>query len=97
MRSFLLSIAIIFSVFQVSIAQSKTESEVLQLSKDKWQWMADKNVDKLADLFDAKAKFVHMSGTWKTPEELEIYGTKKPKCIIQPLKYQVKQPSFGTE
>jgi hypothetical protein len=56
-----------------SFAQmSKTESEVLQLSKDKWQWMADKNVDKLADLFDAKAKFVHMSGTWKTPEELEI-------------------------
>ena len=72
LRTFLLSIAITFSVFQVSIAQSKTESEVLQLSKDKWQWMADKNVDKLANLFDAKAKFVHMSGTWKTPEELEI-------------------------
>ena len=56
-----------------SFAQtSDKESEVLQLSKDKWQWMADKNVDKLAELFDAKAKFVHMSGTWKTPEELEI-------------------------
>jgi ketosteroid isomerase-like protein len=34
--------------------------------------MADKNVDKLKELFDAKAKFVHMSGTWKTDEELEI-------------------------
>jgi hypothetical protein len=37
--------------------------------------MADKNVDKLKDLFDAKAKFVHMSGTWKTAEELEIIKT----------------------
>ncbi|PWK20051.1 uncharacterized protein DUF4440 [Arcicella aurantiaca] len=59
-----------------SFAQStKDEETVLQLSKDKWQWMADKNIDKLKDLFDAKAKFVHMSGTWKTDEELEIIKT----------------------
>lgn len=58
-----------------SFAQSKDEQTVLQISKDKWQWMADKNVDKLKDLFDAKAKFVHMSGTWKTDEELEIIKT----------------------
>jgi len=41
----------------------KAEQEILTLSKDKWQWMSDKNVDKLAQLFDDKAKFVHMSGT----------------------------------
>ncbi|MDI9864266.1 nuclear transport factor 2 family protein [Flectobacillus sp. DC10W] len=59
-----------------SFAQSsKDESTVLQISKDKWQWMADKNVDKLKDLFDDKAKFVHMSGTWKKDEELEIIKT----------------------
>lgn len=59
-----------------SFAQSsKDESTVLQISKDKWQWMADKNVDKLKELFDPKAKFVHMSGTWKTDEELEIIKT----------------------
>jgi ketosteroid isomerase-like protein len=58
---------------QFSIAQStKEEQEILKLSNDKWQWMADKDVDKLAKLFDEKAKFVHMSGTWKTDEELEI-------------------------
>ncbi|MEJ1240555.1 nuclear transport factor 2 family protein [Chryseolinea sp. T2] len=51
---------------------TKEEQEVVNLSKDKWQWMADKNVDKLATLFDDKAKFVHMSGTWKKDEELEI-------------------------
>jgi len=37
--------------------------------------MADKNVDKLASLFHDKAKFVHMSGTWKKEEELEIIKT----------------------
>ena len=37
--------------------------------------MADKNVDKLAPLFHDKSKFVHMSGTWKKDEELEIIKT----------------------
>ncbi len=37
--------------------------------------MADKNVDKLAPLFHDKAKFVHMSGTWKKAEELDIIKT----------------------
>ncbi len=40
-----------------------TEQEIIELSKQKWQWMADKDVDKLTDLFDAKAKFVHMGGS----------------------------------
>ena len=57
-------------------AQSLTEeATVLQLSKDKWQWMADKNIEKLEALFDTKSKFVHMSGTWKKEEELEIIKT----------------------
>lgn len=60
----------------ISFAQSSKDAEtVLQLSKDKWQWMADKNVDKLKDLFDNKSKFLHMSGTWKKDEELEIIKT----------------------
>ncbi|GEO07238.1 hypothetical protein AAE02nite_49020 [Adhaeribacter aerolatus] len=54
----------------VNIQQA--EPEIINLSKQKWQWMADKNVDKLAQLFHDKAKFVHMSGTWKKEEELEI-------------------------
>src|SRR6187431_1316690 len=54
---------------------SKAEQEIINLSKEKWQWMADKNVDKLASLFHDKSKFVHMSGTWKKDEELEIIKT----------------------
>jgi hypothetical protein len=44
---------------------SNTEQEIINLSREKWQWMADKNVDKLASLFHDQSKFVHMSGTWK--------------------------------
>src|SRR5690606_26997184 len=61
---------------QLSFAQdSAIEEEIKDLSKTKWQWMADKNVDKLASLFHDKSKFVHMSGTWKKDEELDIIKT----------------------
>ncbi len=54
---------------------TKEEQKLVNLSKDKWQWMADKDVEKLAVLFHNKSKFVHMSGTWKKDEELEIIKT----------------------
>jgi ketosteroid isomerase-like protein len=61
---------------QLSFAQdATTEKELKELSQLKWQWMADKNVDKLAVLFDDRAKFVHMSGSWKKARELEIIET----------------------
>jgi len=63
---------IILSV-QSSFAQNSTiEQEIIQLSKDKWQWMADKNVDVLSQLFHEKAVFVHMGGSWGTEQELSI-------------------------
>ncbi|UFH57233.1 nuclear transport factor 2 family protein [Spirosoma sp. KNUC1025] len=55
--------------------RTSEEQEIINLSKDKWQWMSEKNVDKLAQLFDDKSKFVHMSGTWKKDEELDIIKT----------------------
>lgn len=51
---------------------TKAEQEVLDLSRKKWLWMADKNVDSLAVLFDPKAMFVHMGGSWGTNQELNI-------------------------
>ena len=56
-------------------APTPAEQEIINLSKEKWQWMSDKNVDKLATLFHDKSKFVHMSGTWKKSEELDIIKT----------------------
>jgi hypothetical protein len=71
----MLGIFVILLSLQGFAQNSAAEQEILALSKDKWQWMADKNVDKLAPLFHDKAKFVHMSGTWKKAEELDIIKT----------------------
>lgn len=54
-------------------AQTTTVAqEIIQLSKDKWQWMADKNADKLASLFHEKSVFVHMGGSWGKEQEINI-------------------------
>ena len=55
-----------------SFAQNTTEQEIIQLSKQKWEWMADKNVDKLSPLFDDKSVFVHMGGSWGKNQEINI-------------------------
>lgn len=66
---------IIMSAHLCFAQNSSTEQEIINLSQDKWQWMADKDVDKLATLFHDKSKFVHMSGSWKKERELEIIET----------------------
>jgi hypothetical protein len=49
---------------------TKEEQELLDLSKTKWAWMADKKVDELKDLFTEKCVFVHMGGSWGKDQEL---------------------------
>lgn len=49
---------------------TKEEQELLDLSKTKWTWMADKNVEALNGLFDEKCVFVHMGGSWGKTQEL---------------------------
>ncbi|WP_210422383.1 nuclear transport factor 2 family protein [Spirosoma sp. KCTC 42546] len=53
-------------------ATPNSEQEIIALSKDKWQWMSDKNVDKLTTLFDDKSMFVHMGGSWGKGQELDV-------------------------
>ncbi|MBP8115517.1 MAG: nuclear transport factor 2 family protein [Chitinophagaceae bacterium] len=55
-----------------SFAQNAIEEGVKTLSKQKWQWMADKNVDSLNLLFDDKSMFVHMGGSWGKTQELNV-------------------------
>lgn len=58
---------------QCSFGQNTdAEKEIIKLSKDKWEWMADKNVKILSNLFHEKAVFVHMGGAWDTERELKI-------------------------
>ena len=48
------------------------EQEVIDLSKEKWLWMSERNAEALEALFHEKSVFVHMGGSWGKAQELEI-------------------------
>lgn len=82
MKVFMLGLCLLMAAFQSLLAQPTTktsitpaEQELIKLSKEKWQWMADKNVGKLKDLFDEKSVFVHMGGYWGKEQELNVIGS----------------------
>jgi hypothetical protein len=73
MKALILGMFLITIAVQGSFAQtSSDDQEIIKLSKDKWQWMADKNTDALNKLFHEKAMFVHMGGSWGKEQEINI-------------------------
>lgn len=74
MRKIIFILAIMLSVVAAVKAQetafTPAEQEIIDLSNAKWQWMSEKNVDRLADLFHDSAQFVHMGGYWGKEQEL---------------------------
>lgn len=73
MKQVMLKLCMLVLSVQWAVAQNADAgNEIIQLSKDKWQWMADKNVDKLKTLFDEKSVFVHMGGSWGKEQELNV-------------------------
>ena len=64
---------------------TKEEQEIVALSRDKWQWMADKNVEPLNDLFMKKP----CSYTW------EDHGAKPVKLTLsRAAGYGIKKLTF---
>jgi len=55
---------------KTATSHTPEQQEVIDLSNMKWDWMADKKVDSLETLFDDKAMFTHMGGTWGKTQEL---------------------------
>ena len=73
MKTKLIGLILIVLSAHSSYAQqnnTREEQEVINLSKQKWDWMADKNVDSLNMLFADKSMFVHMGGSWGKTQEL---------------------------
>lgn len=72
MKAITLSLFLVLIGMQYSFAQNDPASQaIIKLSKDKWQWMADKNIAVLDSLFDEQSMFVHMGGSWGKQRELE--------------------------
>ncbi len=57
---------------QANVIPSAAEQEIINLSKQKWLWMADKKTDSLQVLFDDKSMFVHMGGSWGKKQEIDV-------------------------
>ena len=74
MKKSILGLLMLMLFTSNSFAQnaSGAEQEIIALSKQKWQWMADKDVDKLTPLFDDKLVFVHMGGSWGKTQEINV-------------------------
>jgi hypothetical protein len=77
MKATLLTLGVMIASLHWAQAQqtkplSPQEQELINLSRQKWDWMADKKVDTLAALFDDKAVFVHMGGSWGKSNELDV-------------------------
>lgn len=73
MKATILGLFLIIMSAQWSFAQnSSADQEIINLSKEKWQWMSDKNVDVLNNLFHEKSVFVHMGGSWGKEQEINV-------------------------
>jgi len=51
------------------------EEEIINLSRQKWEWMSAPDVAPLATLFDEAAVFVHMGATFSKEQELDVIAT----------------------
>lgn len=71
-KYFLISLFILLTINAMSITLKTTdpEQELINLSKNKWQWMAEQNINALDSLFHDKAVFVHMGATMTKDQEI---------------------------
>lgn len=51
---------------------SAAEQEIITLSRDKWRWMAERDIEALDKLVAEEAVFVHMGATMTKSRELEV-------------------------
>lgn len=72
MKTILYGFLFVFTLAQAYAQVSPAEQEVINLSRGKWLWMADKDLAKLKELFDDKSVFVHMGGYWGKDRELDV-------------------------
>jgi len=49
-----------------------SDDDIIALSRQKWQWMSDRQIEPLEDLFHDAAVFVHMGATMTKDAEIEV-------------------------
>jgi hypothetical protein len=80
MKKIIFGLCVLLLTIQSSVAEEKApassdttkSNEIIDLSKQKWAWMAERNVDSLSELFHEEAVFVHMGGSMSKEQELGV-------------------------
>lgn len=63
-------IIILLFIFSSSFAQSSDEKEVLALSKKKFEWLVQKQLDSLNKVLDERLQYVHSNGWTETKKDV---------------------------
>ena len=51
---------------------AELEADIIAVSRQKWQWMSQRQIEPLQDLFHEAAVFVHMGATMTKDQEIEV-------------------------
>jgi hypothetical protein len=52
--------------------EANTEQDIITLSRQKWDWMSQRQTEPLGTLFHERSVFVHMGATMTKDQELEV-------------------------
>jgi hypothetical protein len=63
-------IGLLFSSIVFGFAQSKQEKEVLEVSRAKFNWLVNKNIDSLQFVLDDRLTYIHSNGWVQSKKEL---------------------------
>ena len=69
-RISLVIIILILLSFSSFAQPGKTEQQILDLSKRKFDWMVNKNTDSLKAVLDEQVKYIHSNGWTQTKQEV---------------------------
>ncbi|APS40789.1 hypothetical protein AO058_11340 [Salegentibacter sp. T436] len=72
MKTVIIGAFLVLNGIGATAQNTDKEQKMIELSEKKWEWMADKDADKLEDLFHDKSQFVHMGGSWGKDREVEV-------------------------
>ena len=51
---------------------AELEADIIATSRQKWQWMSQRQIEPLQNLFHDAAVFVHMGATMTKDQEIEV-------------------------
>src|SRR5882672_11245622 len=77
------TVAIVFIASYV-FGQSSTETEIIQLSNDKFRWLQQGKYDSVADLLDERLVFVHSNGATQSKTEY-LNGMKNSAAVYDTI------------